>query len=138
MFKKIFIHLNSYISNDKDLNAQRGHYTSRNSARTPWNNMLDMRFMQDVNFYSKNSKKHTLQISFDIINLTNLLNPKWGYVYYVPNTINQTVSFGLTPIGTNGSNGNPNYNYTTPTSTPYTIDKLNSRVQCQLGVRYSF
>lgn len=130
--------LNNYIGNDSYLKAHRGQYTARNGARTPWNNMLDMRFMQDVNFYSKKEKKHTLQITFDIINLTNLLNPNWGYVYFTPNTINQCVLFGLTPLGSNGANGNPNYNYTTPTTKPYSIDKLNSRWQAQLGVRYSF
>ncbi len=130
--------LDAYISNDKYLNSHRGQFTSRNAARTPWNNLLDMRFMQDVNFYTKNQKKHTLQITFDIINLTNLIDPAAGKVYFVPNTINQSVAFGLTPLGSTGANGNPNYNYTTPTTTPYSIDKLNSRWQGQLGVRYSF
>ncbi len=130
--------IDSYIKSDKYLNGHRGQYTTRNAARTPWNNLLDMRFMQDINFYTKNQKKHTLQITFDIINLTNLINPKWGYVYYVPNTLNSSASLGLTPLGTNGTNGNPNYNYTTPTTNPYSIDKLNSRWQGQLGLRYGF
>lgn len=130
--------MNNYISGDKYLNTHRGSYTERNGARTPWNNLLDLRFMQDINFYTKNNKKHTLQINFDIMNITNLINPKWGYVYYVPNTINQSVSFGLTSLGSIGTNGNPNFNYTSPTSTPYSIDKLASRWQGQIGVRYSF
>lgn len=79
-----------------------------------------------------------MQITFDITNLTNLIDPAAGRVYFVPNTINQSASFGLTPLSSLGANGNPNYNYTTPTTQPYTVDKLNSRWQGQLGVRYSF
>ncbi|MBI2722870.1 MAG: TonB-dependent receptor [Bacteroidetes bacterium] len=130
--------LDAYISSDKYLNSRRGKFTERNAGRTPWNNLLDIRFMQDVNFYTKNNKKHTLQITFDITNLTNLIDPAAGRVYFVPNTINQSASFGLTPLSSLGANGNPNYNYTTPTTQPYTVDKLNSRWQGQLGVRYSF
>lgn len=129
--------LDSYVSSQKTLSDSRGHFTQRNGGRTPWNNRLDMRFMQEINFFIK-EKKHTLQITCDIINLTNLINSAWGYVYFVPDTQNSSAFFGLTPTGTKGANGNPNYTYTTPTTTPWSIDKLNSRSQMQLGVRYMF
>lgn len=47
--------LDAYISSDKYLNSRRGKFTERNAGRTPWNNLLDIRFMQDVNFYTKNN-----------------------------------------------------------------------------------
>jgi hypothetical protein len=129
--------LDNYISSQKTLNSSRGHFTERNGGRTPWNNRLDMRFMQDFNFYVK-ERKHTIQLTWDIINLTNMINKTWGYSYFVPDTQNSSAFFGLTPTGTKGANGNPNYTYVTPTTTPWSIDKLASRWQMQIGVRYLF
>ncbi len=129
--------LDSYVNSQKTLSDSRGHFTQRNGGRTPWNNRLDMRFMQDFNFFIK-EKKHTIQLTCDIINFSNLLNKTWGYAYFVPDTQNSSAFFGLTPTGTKGANGNPNYTYTTPTTTPWSIDKLNSRWQMQIGARYTF
>ncbi|MBS1650534.1 MAG: TonB-dependent receptor [Bacteroidetes bacterium] len=129
--------LNNYILNDPYLSQHRGQYTQRNAARTPWNNTLDFRFMQDINFYDKKEHKHTLTITWDVINALNLIDKAAGFVYFVPNTLNSTVGFGLTPVG-GSTNGLPNTNYATPTTAPYSIDKLNSRWQMQLGVRYTF
>ncbi|HXB39664.1 MAG TPA: carboxypeptidase regulatory-like domain-containing protein [Bacteroidia bacterium] len=132
--------LNNYISNDPYLNSRRGQYTERNGARTPWINQLDLRFMQDINFYTGaegKERKQTVQITFDIINLTNLIDPASGKQYYVPNTINGTVPIGLTPTGST-TNNNPNYNFSLPTTTPYSINSLASRWQGQIGLRYIF
>ena len=129
--------MDSYINGQKTLNSSRGHFTERNGGRTPWNNRLDMRFMQDINFYVK-ERKHTFQVTCDIVNFTNLINKNWGYAYFVPDTQNSSAFFGLTPTGTKGVNGNPNYTYVTPTTTPWSIDKLASRWQMQVGVRYQF
>ena len=126
--------LNNYISNDKYLNSHRGEYTERNGGRTPWINQLDMRFMQDIVIKGRNK----FQITFDIINLTNLLNKNWGYQYFVPNTLNSSASIGLTPLGSTGANGNPNFNFSAPTTKPYSTDKIASRWQGQIGVRYTF
>ncbi|HEX7412993.1 MAG TPA: TonB-dependent receptor, partial [Bacteroidia bacterium] len=125
--------LNNYINNDKYLSTHRGQYTERNAARTPWLNQLDMRFMQDIVIKGRNK----IQITFDIINLTNLINPSWGWQYFVPNTLNSSASIGLTPLGTT-TNGNPNFNFSAPTTSPYSVDKIASRWQGQIGVRYLF
>ena len=132
--------LNSYISNNAYLNSRRGQYTERNGDRTPWNHNLDMRIMQDFNFFSKGEKhhKHTLQVSFDIINLTNLLNPNWGLYYYTSNTQNSSVYTGLTKSSSGLVNGKPVYNYTAPSTAPFLVDQLASRWQGQLGLRYIF
>ena len=125
--------LNNYINNDKYLSSHRGQYTERNGARTPWINQLDMRFMQDIVIKGRNK----FQVTFDIINLTNLINPNWGWQYFVPNTLNSSASIGLTPLGTT-TNGNPNYTFSAPTTKPYSTDKIASRWQGQIGVRYLF
>ncbi|MFI5141928.1 MAG: TonB-dependent receptor, partial [Bacteroidia bacterium] len=108
-------------------------YTERNGGRTPWINQLDMRFMQDIVIKGRNK----FQITFDIVNLTNLINPNWGWQYFVPNTINQSASIGLTPLGTT-TNSNPNFTFSAPTTKPYSTDKIASRWQAQIGVRYLF
>lgn len=136
---------NNYINNDKYLSSRRGMYTERNGARTPWINQLDMRFMQDINFYTgpeEKKRRQTLQFTFDIINLTNLIDPASGKQYFVPNTINSTAPIGLSVKGTTGppgsANYNPTYTFTTPTTTPYSINNIASRWQAQIGVRYLF
>ncbi|MBC7388213.1 MAG: TonB-dependent receptor [Opitutaceae bacterium] len=131
--------LDNFVSSDKYLSARRGNFTERNAAHTPWNNRLDLRLMQDFNFYAgKNARKQTFQVSFDIINLTNLLNPKWGWSYYASNTFNNTVFTGIASTGNvDKASNNPNVYFVQPKST-YNVDYLQSRFQCQLGVRYLF
>lgn len=95
--------------------------------------------MQDFNFYGPGEKhhKHTLTVSFDIINLTNLLNPNWGLYYYTANTQNSAVYTGLVATGKTDPTGKPIYTFTAPTTTPYLVDQIASRWQGQLGDRKS-
>ena len=132
--------LDNFINNNSYLSSRRGQFTERNGARTPWNHNLDVRIMQDFNFYGPGEKhhKHTLTVSFDIINLTNLLNPNWGLYYYTANTQNSAVYTGLVATGKNDPTGKPIYTFTAPTTTPYLVDQIASRWQGQLGLRYTF
>ena len=131
---------NQYIDGDKYLSSRRGQFTERNGARTPWNNQLDLRLMQD--FYVKvgrHNKTNTVQVTFDVINLSNMIDKKWGVYYFTPNTINSSVDPGLNITGRTITNGvaNVTATYTTPTA-KYSIDQFSSRWQAQLGLRYSF
>ena len=149
--------LNSYLNNDSYLSTRRGQYTERNAARTPWNNQADVRLMLEVklgnldaNEAGKRSAQHAIQISFDVQNVGNLLNNNWGRQYFVSNTFNSTVPFGLNQVGFADAAGNlsrafsasqynrPAFTYSPLTTTPYSIDQLASRWQGQLGVRYLF
>jgi Carboxypeptidase regulatory-like domain len=137
--------LDAFITSQPYLNAHRGQFTQRNGDNTPWNHNLDLRIMQDFNFYAGADKKHkhTLQITWDVINLTNLLNSAWGWYYYTPNTLNSTVNIGLTPTGKyDPVSKQPTYTFTNPASTanyqPYSVDQLASRWRMQFGVRYIF
>ncbi|MEO6520426.1 MAG: carboxypeptidase regulatory-like domain-containing protein [Mucilaginibacter sp.] len=128
-----------YINSNPYLSSRRGQFTERNAAHTPWNTDLDFRFTQDFNFGAKH--KQIITITYDIINLTNLLNKDWGHYYFSSNTFNSTASVGLaakvTPAFANVSTTNPTYTWTDP-GTPYQVDLLTSRYQMQLGIRYSF
>lgn len=132
--------LEQYINNNPYLKSHQGQFTERNGDRTPWNHNLDVRIMQDFNFYGAGEKhhKHTITVSFDIINLTNLLNPSWGTYYYTANTQNSAVYTGLVAQGKVDPTGKPIYTFTAPTTTPYLVDQIASRWQGQLGLRYTF
>jgi hypothetical protein len=127
-----------YINSNKYLSSRRGNFTERNEGRTPWNTNADFHFAQDVHFYGKHDAVRTLTLSLDVMNLTNLVNPNWGKVYFSPNTYNSTASIGLQPyIPARSSQGYPLYQFTNP-GTPYSIDPFASRWQMQVGGRYTF
>lgn len=121
-----------YISQDKYLNSRRGTYTERNGSSTPWEHVLDMRFAQDV-FVTKGTNKHTLQFTFDLFNLTNLLNRDWGHQYAVTN---QAYSILTTVNRTTGTSVGKGYNYSVGQN-PWNLT-FASRFQGQVGIRYSF
>ncbi|OKS85035.1 TonB-dependent receptor [Mucilaginibacter polytrichastri] len=133
----------AFIDASKYLKSRRGDFTQRNAAFTPWNNQLDFRFAQDFKF-GNGKRKQVITFTYDIVNLTNLLNKKWGQYYFSPNTYNSTSSVGLTPVsgtGTpsfaNASTTYPKYTFSNP-GLPYSVDYFASRWQMQFGVRYSF
>ncbi|MCX8481789.1 MAG: hypothetical protein ORN58_07705 [Sediminibacterium sp.] len=123
-----------YVNNDEYLSSRKGNFTERNKGRTPWSTTADFKFVQTFKFHKKE-----IQLSLDILNLTNLINKEWGNIYFVPNTFNSTSNIGLALLArpTNPSL-DPTFTFTTPTSTPYTIDQLASNWQMQIGIRYSF
>ena len=134
---------NNYINANKYLSSRRGQFTERNGTRTPWNNQLDMRLSEDVNFKVA-GKTRTLTFTLDVINLSNLLNSVWGYYYYSPDTYNSMSSIGLSvskagvPVSAaNPTGANPVYKWSDP-GTPYAIDQFASRYQMQMGIRYTF
>ena len=93
-----------------------------------------MRFAQDF-YLTVGENKHTLQFTFDVFNLTNLINKDWGKQYAVANqafnlltVVNRTTG----PVASRGKG----YNFT-PGSVPWNLT-FASRFQGQVGLRYSF
>lgn len=126
---------NAYIDGDKYLKSRRGGFTERNGGRTPWNTQLDFRFSQDYNFKA-GKHVHTITFTYDIINLTNLLNKSWGTQYFSPNTFNSMASVGLKQVKASTPTSYPVYTWSDP-GRPYAIDYFGSRFQMQFGLRYS-
>ena len=129
---------NQFIDGNKYLSSRRGMFTERNQARTPWNIQADLHLAHEI--FVSNSKKQSLSLNADIINLTNLINKDWGIQYFSPNTFNSTSSIGLTPtlFPPQQNAGNyPVFTFNNP-GKPYSIDYFGSRVQMQIGLRYSF
>jgi hypothetical protein len=126
----------AFIDANKYLKSRRGKFTERNGAFTPWNNDLDFRFAQDFKF-GNGKHKQVITFTYDIVNLTNLLNSKWGQYYFSPNTYNSTSSIGLTSKTAGSTTAYPKYTFQNP-GLPYSVDYFASRWQMQFGVRYSF
>ncbi len=121
-----FVNSNDYLS------SRKGNYTERNTGRTPWNNNTDLRFLHEIRLGGRRS----LQLSYDIFNVLNLIDNKLGYYYFSPNTFNSTSSVGLTRA-TNPATGDPTFTWSKPAA-PYSIDQLQSRWQMQFGARFNF
>ncbi|HEY0895199.1 MAG TPA: hypothetical protein VGE15_01475, partial [Sphingobacteriaceae bacterium] len=118
--------LNAFIENDPYLRDRRGQYTERNGARTPWEHQFDLRISQDLGVNVRGAK-NTLQFTFDIFNVGNLLNKDWGRAYSVNNNAVELVSVSGTGF---------NFNRSNPEG--YNISDLGSRWQGQFGIRYIF
>lgn len=73
--------LNSFIENDPYLSENRGGYAERNSNRTPFENVVDLKILQDFYMETGNGKRNTLQFSLDIFNFTNFLSSSLGKRY---------------------------------------------------------
>ncbi|MEJ0102936.1 MAG: carboxypeptidase regulatory-like domain-containing protein [Bacteroidota bacterium] len=136
---------NAFVDGDSYLKTRRGQYAERNGLRTPWNHDLDLKLMHEFRL-SKTNKFHTIQISFDVFNVLNLLNNSWGHINFVSNTNNYTVNFlKFVNDANNVKPGDPStgylptFQFLQPTNNHYyTSDPVNSRWQGQLGVKYNF
>lgn len=67
-----------YIEQDKYLSQHKGEYAKRNGALLPWRNQVDVKFLQDIFTNIGKDKRNTLQFSWDIFNIGNLINSNWG------------------------------------------------------------
>lgn len=133
--------LDAFIEGDSYLSTRRGDYVERNADRGPWSHVLDLKFIQDIGT-DIGGKDHTLQLTLDIFNFTNLINNNWGRRYFVG-------SFGSQEI----LDFEGFQNDTEPTFT-FNTNRLDnegnlvrniddaglqsSRWQMQIGLRYSF
>jgi hypothetical protein len=131
--------LDAFIENDEYLSERRGEYAERNHSRAPFSNIIDLHFAQDF-YIDVNGKRNTLQLTFDIFNLTNMLNSDWGRMYYVSGYYNvyPLVKFE----GFQEDNTTPQFSFTKPKGENiWSIDDaglVSSRWQGQIGIRYIF
>lgn len=67
----------NYVNQDSYLKNHKGQYAEAHSARAPWIHRFDFRIAQDFSVKVGNTT-NKLQISFDFMNVGNLINSKWG------------------------------------------------------------
>jgi hypothetical protein len=126
----------AYIVQDEYLNAHRGQYAARNAVFLPMQFKSDLGVTQEV-FANSGGKRNTLSLRFDILNLDNLLNRKWGAGQRLVSNqplipqgadANGALQYRLRNIGTD----------LLPPATYQNTVGINDVWRMQLGLRYSF
>ena len=78
-------------------------------------------------------RRHTWQLSIDVLNFANLINSDWG----VRKVASALATSPLRVTGFNAA-GEPTLNFTGPTSTYIDDPDVLSRWRAQVGLRYFF
>ncbi|MBU2445165.1 MAG: carboxypeptidase regulatory-like domain-containing protein [Bacteroidetes bacterium] len=125
-----YAELMAYIDNDAYLKDHKGEMAERNGARSPWTHQIDLRITQEI----PSLFGHKFEITFDILNVMNLIDKESGWVKLARET--KMVKFhSIAPTGADA--GKARYQWL-PFSDPAIPDNLLSRWQAQLGIRYTF
>lgn len=122
---------NDYIKADKYLSSHRGKFAERNSHSLPFVHRLDLHIAQSF-YFSKHSSRR-VEISLDVLNLTNLLDRSWGLVYRTSNWTLSPVT--VTELRESEGVYKPVYKFN---GAAYTLDNIASRWRMQLGVKIVF
>ena len=119
----------SFIQAVPCLRAQRGRIVARNSCRNPWFGTLSARVTKTFPTVAGQS----LELSADIYNVLNLINPSWGLSRY------DGLTFGTDLVvlrGYDTSNGRGSYEFRLPPRNQ--VEDLASRWQIEVSARYVF
>ncbi|MBR2400654.1 MAG: TonB-dependent receptor [Tidjanibacter sp.] len=120
-----------FIRGDKYLSSHRGEWSERYAGIQPFDHQLDLHVAQDFIYDKKEGRK--VQVTFDVLNFANLLNPAWGAYY--SGTYNLQVLRVTNISGDAEGNMTPTYKFNNPSFTP---SDFSSRWRCQLGLRVTF
>jgi hypothetical protein len=127
-----YTQLDNFIAKNSYLNGHRGTIARRNGDRAPWNSYLDFHLAQEFPVVPG----HKFTLTFDILNVLNLLKQNWGWVNLVPNNSYNIVK--LVGKATTGAyTGQYVYQPITTSLTPWALSQTSSRWQMQIGLRYS-
>jgi outer membrane receptor for ferrienterochelin and colicin len=128
-----------YVTSNPDLAARAGTATDRNQGTSPWRNIIDVRFTQDIPVGFGDAKA---QVFLDIENFGNLLNKKWGQVQEAgfPYTVSVADYAGVTADGRYILDVTRFVNETTGAVTDPSLPFRNfeSRWSAQIGLRIDF
>lgn len=122
---------NNYINEDGYLSRNRGKFAERNSHSLPFVHRLDLHFAQSF-YFSKQSDRR-VELSLDVMNLTNLISRSWGLVHRTTNWTLSPVS--VTELQEVDGGYRPVYKFN---GAQYTVDDVMSRWHMQLGIRVIF
>ncbi len=131
----------NFIESNKYLRGRKGQFTERNGGRLPFTHIVDAKIQQDVTIKA-GARKYSFQITFDVFNLTNLVNNEWGRQYFAnfdAVQVLQFVGYTATPAA-----NTPQYRFTPiPANKPWIVSDgvtpfNSSRWSGQLGLRFNF
>jgi len=120
--------LNAFIEQDPYLSENRGKIAKRNGLLNPWFNNIDLKVNNEFLL-----SERKVEVSFDIMNLANLLNSEWG-VRKIANPL------ALSPLSLDSWNaaGEPVFSFNGVEKTFVDDFSEFSRWRMQIGVRISF
>ena len=131
--------LDRFLSTNNYTKDNRGQYAERNGDFGPWSTVVDFKYLQD--FPLGGSGKHKLQLSFDVFNLTNLINKDWGRRQFIFNQY-EVIEFEGFEEGTSVPtfSFDPDLIDADGELVPFLDDSgiQSSRWQGQIGLRYIF
>ena len=122
---------NDYIEADKYLSSHRGKFAERNSHSLPFVHRLDLHFAQSFYFSKHDSRR--VELSLDVINLSNLISRSWGLVYRTSNWTLSPVT--VTELREADGVYKPVYKFN---GAAYTLDDIASRWHMQIGIKIVF
>ena len=128
-----YVHNNGYLKN------HQGKYAEPYSLYSPWVHRVDLSYKHDFSFKVAGAK-HTIQIGFDIRNLLNLFNSKWGVSKY----LNPAIGSDARILKYEGVDADGYATFSTPASInadTQTFVRNHSIGQCwnaSIGIKYIF
>ena len=127
-----------FVEQDDYLKNHKGEYAEAYAARAPWVHRFDFRWLEDFEF-KVGKTKHCFQLSFDILNVGNMLNSKWG----VGKTTNPCNGGRILKYEGKDDKNTPIFsmykvNGEYPTKTYETYQDYSQCWKLQVGVRYIF
>lgn len=128
-----------YVNGNSYLKKNLGKYTKRNGARLPWENHFDLNLTQGFKLANGNK----LSFICNIMNVSNLLNDKWGRSYYLSNQSTSPLTISTFTVDANNVvkpvyTFNKSYGNNAYTGKPWSYSTFGSRWNMQLGIRYEF
>lgn len=129
--------LNNYIENSKYLKSRRGQYAEKNGAWAPFTTIFDLGVRQDIGVMV-GGQRHRIQLSADIMNVANMVNPEWGVIYDVPGGFNNYELYNVIGYEADGRTPRVTYTGTRTGKDAFDINNAASRWRMQFGVRYIF
>ena len=106
----------TFIQNDKYLSKNRGEYAERNSNRTPFTHVVDLKITQAFNL-KFGGKTYGAEVAYSMFNFTNFLNRDWGRQYVVANDNFSLLGFSYT----SATNLTPRYTFNPNTQKAPTV-----------------
>jgi hypothetical protein len=144
--------MDAFIEGEEALDEARGSVIDRNTARTPWQHLLDFRLGQTI----RTVEGQRIEFTLDVENVLNLLNDDWGRIKNVSfNNVDAWSFEGYVTdedVGTkvNGRTvtqddvGKPRVSFDEETvrenlnGEQFFVENIFSRWRLRLGVKYTF
>ncbi|HLN53830.1 MAG TPA: carboxypeptidase regulatory-like domain-containing protein [Lentimicrobium sp.] len=130
----------AFVSQDKYMRDHKGMYAQRAGALLPWRNRFDVKILQDIFADFGTTRRYTLQLSVDLLNIGNMINSDWGTAQ---KQILGNYDMSLLKFAGANSEGEPTYNFNKvgssfPTSSFTDVLSTTSTWGAQVGLRFIF